>query len=400
MWQIHVAENEIYILILGILFTVFIGFISIKLFQVNFPQLTYGPAKETPIVFVAIMLALLLYAIMCFVENITGTWLHMILHHFCTFTVILLVILVNLGLWFRKKITGALRETIFKTEKQSSSPKFSVTRKSQYGRQMSRRGSKQQNTCTNKSVSPKKERRVNIDYEREIKKAYVQAICSVHKDITEETIKKAMRYMNDRGVFTTERRKAEVVLKNIEHIQNLKGWAPNSGLTRIPGEEFPKELTRKQIEDLLIKMDFWKPLDINVILQQNFSKYGFYPIPTEFHNIYEEKKAELMMTRKRYREENIILRSKNNDLQQENVAIKQSTISKAAYQQQLGDLQSKLSYLQNRLYCKICFENKLGVKVLPCQHVFSCRECFERTPKLKCIICQGLIQNLELFCLP
>lgn len=100
-----------------------------------------------------------------------------------------------------------------------------------------------------------------------------------------------------------------------------------------------------------------------------------------------------MMTRKRYREENSILRSKVNALQQ-------STISKAAHQQQLGDLQSKLSYLQNRLYCKICFENELGVKVLPCQHVFSCRDCFERTPKTKCIICQGLIQNLELFCLP
>lgn len=205
MWQIHVAENEIYILIFAVLFTVFIGFISIKLFQVNFPQLTCGPVKETSIVFVAIMLAFLLYATMCVVENIAGIWLHMFLHHFCTFTVILLVIIVNLGLWFRKKITGALREIIFRTEKQSSSPspKFSVTRKSQYGRQMSRRGSKQQNTCTNKSVSPKKERRVKIDYVMELKKAYVQAIFSVNMDITEEIVKQAMRYMNDRGNIYT-----------------------------------------------------------------------------------------------------------------------------------------------------------------------------------------------------
>lgn len=205
MWQIpvHGAENEI--CIFGILFTVFIGSITFKLFQVNFPQLTCVPAKETCILFVAIMLALLLYVTMCVVENITGTWLHMCLHHFCTFTVILLVILVNLGLWFRKKITGSLRETIFRTEKQSSSPspKFSVPRKSQYGRQMSRRGSKQHNTCTNKSVSPKKERRVKIDYEMEFKKAYVQAIFSVNKDITEEIVKQAMRYMNDRGNIYT-----------------------------------------------------------------------------------------------------------------------------------------------------------------------------------------------------
>ncbi|XP_076117970.1 uncharacterized protein LOC143085485 isoform X2 [Mytilus galloprovincialis] len=397
MWQI--AEKDIYILILGILFTVFIGFISIKLFQVNFPQLTCGPAKETSNVFVAIILTLLLLVTMCIVEDIVGTWLHMFLHHLFSFFVILLVIL---GIWFRKKITNGLRENIFSTKKQSSSPspKFSVPRKSQYGRQMSRRGSKQQNTCTNKSVSPKKERRVKIDYEMEIKKAYVQAIFSVNIDITEEIVKQAMRYMNDRGIFTVERRKAEVVLKNIEHIQNLEGWAINLGMERIPGKEFPKELTKKQMEDVLLKMNLWKPQDIRIILQQNFSKYGFYPIPIEFHSIYEEKKAELMMTRKRYREENSILRSKVNDLQQENVAIKQSTISKAALQQQLGDLQSKLSYLQNRLYCKICFENELGVKVLPCQHVFSCRDCFERTPKTKCIICQGLIQNLELFCLP
>ncbi|XP_071151695.1 uncharacterized protein, partial [Mytilus edulis] len=177
----------------------------------------------------------------------------------------------------------------------------------------------------------------------ELKKSYVQAIFSVNIDITEEIVKQALRYMNDRGIFTVERRKAEVVLKNIEHIQNLEGWAINIGMERIPGKEFPKELTKKQMEDVLLKMNLWKPQDIRIILQQNFSKYGFYPIPIEFHSIYEEKKAELMMTRKRYREENSILRSKVNALQQ-------STISKAAHQQQLGDLQSKLSYLQNRLY--------------------------------------------------
>ncbi|VDI61380.1 Hypothetical predicted protein, partial [Mytilus galloprovincialis] len=195
MWQI--AEKDIYILILGILFTVFIGFISIKLFQVNFPQLTCGPATETSNVCVAIILTLLLLVTMCIVEDIVGTWLHMFLHHLFSFFVILLVIL---GIWFRKKITNGLRENIFSTKKQSSSPslKFSVTRKSLYGRQMSRRGSKQHNACTTKSTSPKWERRVKINYEMELKKAYVQAICLGYKDITEEIIKKAMRYMNDR----------------------------------------------------------------------------------------------------------------------------------------------------------------------------------------------------------
>ncbi|XP_052077286.1 uncharacterized protein LOC127715284 isoform X2 [Mytilus californianus] len=392
MW--HIAANEIYILILGILFTVFIGFISIKLFQVRFPQLTCGPAKETFIVFVAIMLTLLLLPTICVVEDIVGTWLHVFLHHLCTSFVILLVIL---GICFRKEIANGLTENIFSTEKQSSpSPKFSVTRKSQYGRQMSRRGSKQHNT--NKSLSPKRERRVYINYEMELKKGYIQAICSVHKDMKEETIKKAMRYMNDRGIFTAERRKAEVVLKNIEHIKNLEGWAINFGMERVPGMEFPKELTKKQMEDVLLKMNLWKPLDIKVVLQQNFSKYGFYPIPTEFHSIYEEKKAELMKTRKRHRKESSILRSKNNDLQQENVAIKQNTISKATHQQLLGELQAKLDYFQQRLNCKICFEKELEVKVLPCQHVFSCRECFKRTTKTSCFICEGLIQNTEVFC--
>lgn len=65
-----------------------------------------------------------------------------------------------------------------------------------------------------------------------------------------------------------------MILKIIEHIENLEEWAKNLGRQTVPGKEFPTELSRKKIEDLLIKMKFGQRSEIKIILQQTFSKFG------------------------------------------------------------------------------------------------------------------------------
>ncbi|VDH97174.1 Hypothetical predicted protein, partial [Mytilus galloprovincialis] len=201
-------------------------------------------------------------------------------------------------------------------------------------------------------------------------------------------------------VFTAERRNAEVILKIIEHIENLEEWAKNLGRQTVPGKEFPTELSRKKIEDLLIKMKFGQRSEIKIILQQTFSKFGFYPIPTEFCIIYDEKKDKLMKTRKNMRTEINILKTENNNLTQTVVTLKQNTIPTLKHKQLIGGLEKENADLKQRLNCKICMQRELGVKVLPCNHVFSCRECFEIIPKTSCIICKLVIENTEIFCLP
>lgn len=180
---------EIYIPVFGILFSVFIGIITAILFLINFQQQMGFPVKEKLIVFGAILLILLLLVTNCFLEDIFGTWIF--LYRLCTSFLILLVIL---GICLRKEKTNSVEETSSNTQRHLSSPKFSIRKKNQYSRQISRSSDKHYNTS--KSWSPKRERSVEINFEVELQEPYAQAIHLMH---SEETIKKAIRYMNAKG---------------------------------------------------------------------------------------------------------------------------------------------------------------------------------------------------------
>ena len=41
--------------------------------------------------------------------------------------------------------------------------------------------------------------------------------------------------------------------------------------------------------------------------------------------------------------------------------------------------------------CKICFEEVIGVAVLPCGHAFMCVKCAERLALRECSICRRLV---------
>lgn len=194
--MVQLAAMEIFIPVFGIFFSVFIGMITAKLFEINFPQLICIPVKKTFIVVGAFLLILLL---LCFLEDIVDivrTW--KFLYHICT-SFLIPAVLVMLGIWLRTEKTSAIEETSSSTQTLSSSPKFSI-RKKQYSRQISRRSNNHHNTI--KCWSSKRERDLEINYEVELQKDYVQAICFVHTDMTVETIKKAMRYMNAKGNHT------------------------------------------------------------------------------------------------------------------------------------------------------------------------------------------------------
>lgn len=180
---------ENYIPVIGILLSVLIGIITAKLFQRNFPQLICIPVKETLIVFGAFLLILLH---LCFLEDIVRTW--MFLYRLCT-SLLILPALVMLCIWLRKEKTNAIEETGSSTQRLLTSPKFSI-RKKQYSRQMSRKSYKHYNTS--KSWSPKRERSVEINFELELQEPYALAIHLIHP---EETIKKAIRYMNTKGNY-------------------------------------------------------------------------------------------------------------------------------------------------------------------------------------------------------
>lgn len=107
-----------------------------------------------------------------------------------------------------------------------------------------------------------------------------------------------------------------------------------------------------------------------------------------------------MKTRERQRTENNILKSEVDNLKQEVLNLKQYTIPTLKHKQLIGGLEKENADLKQRLNCKICMQRELGVKVLPCNHVFSCWECFEMIPKTSCIICKMVIENTEVFCLP
>lgn len=180
---------ENYIPVIGILLSVLIGIITAKLFQRNFPQLICIPVKETLIVFGAFLFILLH---LCFLEDIVRTW--MFLYRLCT-SLLILPALVMLCIWLRKEKTNAIEETGSSTQRLLTSPKFSI-RKKQYtcSRQMSRKSYKHYNTT--KSWSPKRERSVEINFELELQEPYALAIHLIHP---EDTIKKALRYMNTKG---------------------------------------------------------------------------------------------------------------------------------------------------------------------------------------------------------
>lgn len=230
----------------------------------------------------------------------------------------------------------------------------------------------------------------SINVEAELDKPYGQALKVFYSD---EQIKQALVYMNQKGIFSNEMKTSAIVGKNIEHIKNVDEWASEYSIERDLETNFPKELSKPDLINRLLEIEKWDDTEMNIVLDETFKAYGFYPIPTEFCEIYEIKKDMLRKNEMKLREEVDMLK-------REITVLRQKCTSQDELEKMNGKLQARNSYLEKRLSCKICSENELELMLIPCKHVYCCKECFDKQRKKWCNICNQNVQRVDNFHLP
>nr|XP_022313747.1 uncharacterized protein LOC111118521 [Crassostrea virginica] len=233
-------------------------------------------------------------------------------------------------------------------------------------------------------VTKKKALCLELNFELEKEKPYIQAIFQDEPKTQEKHVKRALVYLQKYGVLPDI---ARVVLKAMDHIEELFAKTKREILS-YQGYRIPKDYTEDEIKSIVYDLhEDMTPEEFVWVNQEFKAKHGYPPTPNEFSDLYEK-----CIKTGKMRELHTELRERYDEVRKE----------ESKMQKEFGELQLKVARLEmlaSRSFCKICHENEVAVLYLPCEHAVICTACYQRWMEGKskkervCQICRYPVKN-------